>query len=205
MKGLTKRQRQIVDFVQEFIQRHHYSPSYREIQQHFGFSSVGSVFKHIQALKRKGIFSNEKDCSRSLSLNKSPSSPPGEGELELPFMGTVTLGGPIETFPQTGNIAIPASMVQEKEQSYVLEMQGKDLQGELMHPGDLIVVTARSEAAIGDVILAICYAHESIIKRFYPEGLYARLESLAANQKPDIVKQSDIHIYGVVTALLRLF
>src|SRR5690349_17276892 len=109
MKGVTKRQREILNYIETFIQVNHYSPSYREIMQHFGFASLGSVYKHLIALKRKDLIHNEPSCSRSLAL--------AEGcnrlsvELELPFIGYVRAGYPIEMLPQVQTLAVPQSLI----------------------------------------------------------------------------------------------
>src|SRR5262245_26913691 len=107
MIGLTKKQQEILAFIQDFIQRYHYSPSYREIMHHFGFASLGTVSKHLNALKRKGVLAGEKQSSRSIHPTFTDDRQKNTFEVELPFMGHLTAGLPIETFPQAQTLAVP--------------------------------------------------------------------------------------------------
>ena len=205
MKGLTQRQSAIVDFIREYISKHHYSPSYREIMRHFGFSSVGSVYKHIKTLKRKGVLDNEEQCGRSIMLSEEASDKPTSGTVEAPFMGQVTLGGKIETFPVSRNLAVPSTMTVQGQQHYVFQVQGPRLEEERMAPGDLIVVAAVQTVSAGDVVLAILHGSECCLKRYYPEGQYVRLCSPSDDQNAIVVREEEVVVHGLLTGLLRSY
>ncbi len=203
MKGLTERQRQVLDFIQEYIQSRRYSPTYREIQEHFGFSSLGSVFKYINILKRKGMLTSEKQSSRSLmpsdfSLHKETAE-----ELLLPFIGHLSAGIPIETFPRSQTLAVPPLLVQHPESTYVLRVRGDSFQEELIADGDLLIVEARNEALAGEQILGALHERKTLIKHYFPEGNSFRLTS--RTRQEIVVRQEDLTIQGVLVGLLRLF
>ncbi|MBA3816194.1 MAG: transcriptional repressor LexA [Parachlamydiaceae bacterium] len=205
MKGLTKRQRDIVEFIQEFIKNNRYSPSYREICQNFGFSSLGSIYKHMQALKRKGILSSESKVSRSIMLTTHSEKPETLNEIEIPFIGHIAAGMPIQTFPQRQQITIPRSFVHNPEKTYALRVQGDSLNEEFIADGDLLVVEARQEAHQGETIVALINNHDTIVKRFYQEGIYVRLLGTFANHHPIILQKEDVLIQGIVIGLIRMY
>jgi len=205
MKGLTKRQRDIVEFIQEFIKNNRYSPSYREICQNFGFSSLGSIYKHMQALKRKGILSSENKVSRSVTLTTLSEKPETLSEIEIPFIGHIAAGMPIQTFPQRQQITIPRSFVHNPEKTYALRAQGDSLNEEFIADGDLLVVEARQEAHQGETIVALINKHDTIVKKFYQEGIYVLLLGTFANHHPIILKKEDVLIQGIVIGLIRMY
>lgn len=205
MKGLTKRQRDIVDFIQEFIKNNRYSPSYREICQNFGFTSLGSIYKHMQTLKRKGVLSTESKTSRSIMLAAPSKKIETFSEIEIPFIGHITAGKPIQTFPQQQQVTVPHSFVHSPEKTYALRAQGDSLNEEFIADGDLLVVEARQEAHQGETIIALINNHDTIIKRFYQEGAYVRLIGTFANHHPMILQQEDVLIQGIVIGLIRMF
>ena len=205
MKGLTKRQREILDFIEAFIDKHHYSPSYREIQQHFSFSSLGTVYRHIQVLKRKGQISAEKKASRSMALAHEATKKETQGIVELPFIGLIAAGSPIEMFPRTQTLSVPNFLVHTPENTYILRAQGDSLNEELICDGDLLIVEARQEAHAGEIVVAIINQHETIVKRYFPEGQYVRLIGHIANHQPIILNHESLLIQGILVGLLRLY
>jgi repressor LexA len=205
MKGLTKRQREIVDYIQQFIANNRYSPSYREISQHFGFSSLGSVYKHINALKRKGAILAETQTSRSIApAEQEPQSKLSE-EVEIPFIGHISAGVPIQILSQTQQLSIPRTLVHSVEKTYALRVQGDSLSEEMIADGDLLLVEARQEAHPGETVVALINEHDTIVKKYYPEGNNIRLLSAYAHHHPILLRSEDIRIQGVLVGLLRLF
>jgi repressor LexA len=202
MKGLTQRQREVLNYIQEFIHLNRYAPSYREIQEHFAFSSLGSVHKHLTVLKRKGALTMEKQCSRSIALTQ-PNANRNHVEIELPFIGYIAGGSSIELFPQSQTLMVPESLVQAPDKTYLLRARGDSLQEELIADGDLLLIEGRQEAQAGETIVAHINQNEIIIKKFYPEGDYARLIGYNAHHQPIILRMEDILIQGIVVGLLR--
>jgi repressor LexA len=205
MKGLTKRQREIIDYIKQFIDTKQYSPSYREIMAHFNFSCVGSVSKHIQALKRKGALINEKNCSRSLAVEEALSQPIRSQEVELPLIGTISAGNPIELFPRSQSITVPEALIHDHNSTYVLKAKGNSLEEEMIIDGDLLIIEARQNAETGETVVALINNHDTIIKQYYPEGTYVRLVGYNPHHHPIIVRDEDLAIQAVVIGLIRPF
>jgi repressor LexA len=205
MNGLTKRQREIIDFIQEFIKEQRYSPSYREIMAHFGFSSPGTLYRHIQSLKKKGLMLSDPKIARSLMPNEGLEVKPRLYDIDLPLIGFISAGSPIETFEKTQTIAIPECFVHSPEHTYVLRARGDSLVEEQIASGDLLVVEARQEALSGETIIGLINENNTIIKRYYPEGDYIRLEANALSHQSIILRHGDLVIQGVVVALLRSY
>lgn len=204
MKGLTKRQVELVTYIKEYIEKNRYSPSFREIQEHFRFSSLGSVYKHVQTLIRKGQLAGEKHCSRSLSLLAGKGKEGGSGEMQLPFIGNITVDNQIETFPQIQTIAVPQSLVTSPENTYVLRVRGDTLNEELIGDGDLIVVEARQNAFAGELVIALLEGRKVMVKRYFPEGNHVRLTG-RGSESGILIKSEDFLLQGIVIALLRFF
>lgn len=199
MKGLTQAQSEILAYIKDFIAQHRFSPSYSEIQNHFGFASVNAVTKHLNALKRKGILHAEAKCSRSLALTST-----GETENQyLPLIGTIVAGQPLTVFATPVQIAIPLWLVQDLENSYLIKAQGDSLQDELIADGDLLIVAAQMLPKAGSTIVALANENEALVSQYYFEGSYAKLVSRNKNYQPMILRMEDIEIQGVVTGCLR--
>lgn len=201
MNGLTKRQREIVDFIDEFIGQNNYSPSYREIMNHFGFSSLGSVYKHIAVLKRKGVIKAQKNSARSISIEEVDNS---SHTVELPFLGYIAAGTPIQTFPQSETMLVPKHLVVKPEKSYVLQVRGDSMIDDQIADRDYIVVEARSFASPGETVVALVKRQETTLKRYFPDGAdHIRLEPANRHFKPIVLHRSEIEIQGVLRALVR--
>lgn len=205
MKGLTKRQRELIDYIEEFIANNRYSPSYREIGQRFGLSSLGSVYKHIQALKKKGLLSLESKCSRSIMPFEAPEPPPPENatEIEIPFIGHIVAGMPVKLFSQTKKLSVPRSLVRFPEKTYALSMQGDFLCEEMIADGDVLIVEVRQEAIPGETVIALVNGNDTIVKKFYPHGDHVRLLSTYTQHNPIVLRREDILVQGIIVALLR--
>jgi repressor LexA len=204
MKGLTQRQQEIAEYINQFIKTHRYSPSYREIMHHFGFSSLGTVYRHINVLRRKGILNLEKGCSRSLAFIAEPHVVEEVKQgIALPLIGYLSAGSPIELFPQSRSIIVPESLVHAPEKTYVLRAVGDTLVEEMIGDGDLLLVEARQQAHAGETIVAIINQHETIVKRYFPEGVYIRLTSHYPHHHPLILREENLQIQGVLVSLLR--
>lgn len=203
MKGLTKRQREVIDFIQTFINTNRYSPSFREISSHFGFQSIASVAKHVDALKRKGALTFEEKASRSLALIDTPKEQVAPQGTLIPFIGMISAGVPIKTFSQAQEISIPASFTHVPEKTYALRVEGESLREEMIADGDLLIVEARHQAYAGETVVALVNSHDTIVKKYYPEGDRVRLLGSCAQHHPIILSNQVIQIQGVLIGLLR--
>lgn len=204
MKGLTKRQRELIDFIQVFIANNRYSPSYREIGSHFGFNSLGSVYKHIATLKKKGFLFSESKVGRSITtVNEPRVNPPAE--ITIPLIGYIAAGTPIQTFPQTQQIQVPSTFVHAPDKTYALRAQGDSLAEEMIADGDILLVEVRQEAHPGETVVALINDHDIIVKKYYPEGEFVRLSGSYSEHNPILLRQEDVIVQAVVICLLRLF
>lgn len=205
MKGLTKRQSEILSFIENYIESNHFSPSYREIMRHFDLSSVGSISKLISILKRKGVLTAEKQRSRSLLPTQKSPKPKQSLEIELPYIGYISAHNPIEFFPKDQILAVPEFLVHNPENTYILRAQGNSLNDELIADGDILLVEGRSDGYDGEIILGKTEQHGTVIRKYHPEGNYIRLLSQSLYNTPLVMRHEDLAIQGIIVSLLRLY
>jgi len=205
VKGLTKRQRELIDYIQDFITANRYSPSYREISTHFGFTSLGSVYKHIATLKKKGMLSSDPHTSRSVTTLHNPAPPPLQtpSEVYIPFIGHISSGRPIQTFSQAQQIQVPAHYVHSPEKTYALRAQGDSLIEEMIADGDILLVEVRQQAHPGETVVALINGQDTIIKKYYPEGDWVRLLGMHSHHHPILLRQEDVAVQAIVVSLIR--
>lgn len=197
MSNLTESQRKIFDYVTTFIDRQGYSPTFREIQSHFGFASLGSVYNYVKVLKKKGLLLDQKNTGVTLPPK------PLDDELNLPLLGSISAGFPIETFPQTQNIPVPRALTPHPEDTYIMRAKGDTLIDEHIVDGDLLLIEARTSANDGELIIGYLNQNEIIVKKYFFEGTYIRLESSDAKREPIILDPNELIIQGVVVGLIR--
>jgi len=199
--SLTPRQRQILEFITRFLEKHGYAPSLVEIGAAFGLSSPATVHKHLSALEARGRIRRSRGRRRFVELV------PDEGrsrEVVLPVLGTVAAGRPIEAVEERETLAVPAFMVR-REKSYVLRVAGDSMIDEQIRDGDYIVVEGRTEASDGETVVALLEDREVSLKKFYREKGNVRLQPANPRMPPLVVPGKSVKIQGVVTGLLRRF
>lgn len=188
---LKKRQKQILDYIKKFIKDKNYSPSFEEIRKHFGFVSKSTVHHHIETLKEKGYLKR----SRTIELAKDKES---SGLVEIPLLGVIAAGEPIEAIENKETIAVPKSKLPSSGDSYALRVTGNSMIDENINDGDVILVKQQSVAENGQKIVALLDNHEATLKKFYKERGYIRLQPANKNMKPIILRNGrDISIQGV--------
>jgi len=201
MPTITKKQKAILDFIISFIQDNDYSPSYQEIADNFGLSSRATVHQHVQALQDKGYLTNEGSLIRGLT--------PVEEKVglsqafELPLAGLITAGQPIEAVEQRETIAIPAHLVLNPANSYVLQVKGESMIDEGILDGDLVIVDNNPSPRNGDVVVALLNNQYATLKKFYREANRIRLQPANKAMKP--IYSKDPLIQGVVQGIIRKF
>lgn len=205
MSGLTKRQRSILDYIEGYIAKERIAPTFREIMHHFQLSSPGTVYKHIQALKKKGALTSEKNTPRSFSFEHTPAPAEAKTSVELPFIGFIRAGFPIETFSHMQMMSIPASYVPHPEQSYILKVRGDTLKEEQIAENDLLIIEARSVVTAGEMAIVLVNSHDTFLKKYYPDGPYVRLEGINPLIRPMILRRENLEIQGVLIAMLRTY
>ncbi|MDR3623739.1 MAG: transcriptional repressor LexA [Chlamydiales bacterium] len=203
MHGLTKRQLEIVNFIKTFTEKKHICPSYREIMEHFGFSSLGSVYRHIHSLKKKKVLDFKEHTPRSIQLNRTSEEHAGPGLVQIPYIGHIKAGFPLETFAKVDTISIPASWITHPEDTYVLRAKGDTLQEEFILPGDFLIIEAKQEAKNGQMCLVLINSHNVLLKHYYQEGAYIRLEASNTAYKPMMVRSENLVVQGILIGLFR--
>jgi repressor LexA len=202
---LTKRQKEVLDYVSQFIELHGYAPSYREIAAYFKYGSVATVAEHIESLVTKGMLSKSDNEARSIQLVYAPGIDPTPS-VGLPILGLVAAGQPIETLgihPET--LEVPPFMVGRRN-SYVLQVKGDSMIDEGIHTGDYVVVTEKPVPSNGEMVIALINGGEATLKRYYKEKDHIRLQPSNAAMEPIIIGPSTpIEIQGVVIGLIRKY
>ena len=202
MDKLTKRQKEILDFITYYLKDHGYAPSYMEIAEQFGISSPATVHQHVKALEEKGYLKAEKNQKRALEpvlLSHYRDST----VVDLPLVGLITAGDPIEAVAEQETIAVPSDFVRDSENSYVLKVKGQSMIDEGIWDGDYVIVERNHSPKSGDVVVALLDNAYATLKKFYREKDSIRLQPANPSMKPIYVK--DPLIQGVVRAVIRKF
>ncbi len=198
---LTKRQREILDYVESFIDTYGYSPSFEEIADHFNYSSLATVHEHLSNLEAKGLLRKNYNKSRSLEVVRSE----GALALELPLLGTVAAGLPIEAIQEQETISVPHDMLRSGN-NYVLRVKGNSMVDEQIRDGDYIVVNSRQTAENGEMVVALINGESATVKKFFRERQgRIRLQPANPTMKPMIYDASEVQIQGIVIAVIRKY
>ena len=201
MLPLTKRQREILDYLQDFIQQHGYAPSLEEIGRRFGLSSLATVHKHLTNLQEKGFI--KRAWNRSRSVEMIPTSSGGRS-VDLPLLGYVAAGAPIEAVATTETIAVPEEMVGRRD-TYVLRVRGNSMIDEHIRDGDFVIVEDRKTAENGEMVIALLGGHDATLKKFYREHESVRLQPANPTMQPIVVPADHVQIQGVVVGVMRKY
>jgi len=201
MMPLTKRQREILDYLNEFIQRHGYAPSLEEIGKRFSLSSLATVHKHLTNLQEKGFIKRAWNRSRSVEL--VPTRVGGRA-VELPLLGYVAAGMPIEAVASSETIAVPEDLVGRRD-TYVLRVRGNSMIDEQIRDGDFVIVEDRKTADNGEMVIALLGGSDATLKKFYREGPGVRLQPANPTMQPIMVPAEQVQIQGVVVGVMRKY
>ena len=201
MQPLTKRQREILDYLDEFIQQHGYAPSLEEIGRRFSLSSLATVHKHLTNLQEKGFIRRAWNRSRSVELVPVHV---GSRSLELPLMGYVAAGEPIEAITSTETIAVPEHFIGKRD-TYVLRVKGDSMIDEQIRDGDYVIVEDRKTAQNGEMVVALLNGTQVTLKSLYRNGTTIQLQPANPAMQPIIVKEDALQIQGVVVGVMRKY
>lgn len=200
MPHLTKRQREILDFIVNFQLEKGYSPSYREIADNFHLSSVSTIHQHIKGLEDKGFI--DKDYNRARSLDILGDIDEYPGVINLPLVGLITAGEPIEAIEERESIAVPVSLV-ENMNSFVLKVRGSSMIEDGILDGDHVIVERNFYPKNGDIVVALIDNTYATLKRYYKEKDRIRLQPANSSMRPIFVKNPAIQ--GIVKGIFRKF
>jgi len=199
---LTKRQREILDYLNDFIAQHGYAPSLEEIGRQFSLSSLATVHKHLTNLQEKGFIRRAWNRSRSVELVPTRA---GGRALELPLLGFVAAGHPIEAVPGNETIAVPETLAGKRD-SYVLRVKGDSMIDEQIRDGDYVIVEDRRAADNGEMVIALLRGSDVTLKKFYRDpGGRIRLQPANATMQPIFVEPEQVQVQGVVVGVMRKY
>ncbi len=202
---LTKRQKEILDYVTQYIEVHGYAPSYREIAEAFKLGSVATVAEHIETLVTKGLLQKGDNEARSLQLIKQADLDT-DRSVGLPILGLIAAGQPIETIEgHQDTLEVPPFMVGRRH-SYVLQVKGQSMIEDGILDGDFVVIQEKEVPSNGEVVVALVNGSEATLKRYYKEKDHIRLQPANSTMDPIIVGASTpIQIQGVVIGVIRKY
>jgi repressor LexA len=200
---LTKRQSEILKYLQEHIRDRGYAPSFEEIADHFSFQSLATVHEHLTNLERKGYIHRTHNESRAIEVLP----PKGQsGATEIPLLGAVAAGSPIESLNSNESIAVPDQLLPRRGPNYALKVQGSSMIDEHIVDGDFVVVHGKQTADNGEMVIALVNGSEATVKRFYREqGGWIRLQPANPTMEPLRFQERDVLIQGVVVGVIRKY
>ena len=196
----TKRQKQLLDYLRQYIARHGYEPTFEEIARHFSLGSLATVHKHLTNLERKGAVRRDPNRSRALEVV----APAAHGRsLSVPLLGLVAAGTPIEAVELAETVSLPENLL-GRGPTFALRVRGDSMIGDGILDGDVIVVESRPDAPNGTTVVALVDG-EATVKRLYKERGRIRLEPANENVRPIIARPEQVEIRGVVVAVVRRY
>jgi len=200
---LTKRQSEILKYLQEHIRDRGYAPSFEEIAEHFSFQSLATVHEHLTNLERKGYIHRTHNESRAIEVLP----PKGQsGATEIPLLGRVAAGSPIESIMTNETIAVPDQLLPRRGPNYALQVQGESMIDEHIMDGDFVVVHGKQAADNGEMVIALVNGSEATVKRFYREqGGWIRLQPANPTMQPLFFDPSQVQVQGVVVGMMRKY
>ena len=202
---LTRRQKEILEFIEAFHADEGLTPTHREICERFGYSSYGTVHKHLKLLQEKGFLRRDWNQKRGLELVRPLQRPSEPALFKVPFYGLIAAGKPIEAVQGTETLPIPPSLLRGAHgDHYVLRVEGDSMIDEGIHDGDLIVVRRSERAETGEMVVALI-DDEATLKRFYPEGDTIRLQPSHPTMKALRYPAASVRVQGTVVGLMRQF
>jgi repressor LexA len=201
--ALTKRQSEILNYLQEHIRERGYAPSFEEIAEQFSFQSLATVHEHLTNLERKGYIHRTHNESRAIEVLP----PKGmSGATEIPLLGKVAAGAPIESIMGGETIAVPDQLLPRRGPNYALKVQGESMIDEHIMDGDFVVVHGKQAADNGEMVIALVNGAEATVKRFYREqGGWIRLQPANPTMQPMRFQERDVLIQGVVVGVIRKY
>ena len=200
---LYKRQKQIVDFIAQYIQSHGHSPTLQEIANAMGLSSLATVHEHIATLVRKGVLKKYDGSVRGLEIVDQRYATTGDG-LSLPILGFIAAGKPIDPYTDpNATFSVSPNMVTGKKRSFVLQVKGDSMVEEGILDGDYVVIEEDKEANNGDIVVALLENGLATLKRFFKEATRIRLEPANSSMSP--IYATNVKIQGKVVGVIRRF
>jgi SOS regulatory protein LexA len=195
---ITKKQKEVLDFVKIYSKEKGYAPSLEDIQRKFKFASVSTAHFHISKLKKAGYLEKLENRARSISISKK------EPLVKIPLLGIIAAGQPIEAIENKESIVVPKNKLPRATEVYALRVQGDSMIDENINDGDTILIKKQNVAENGEKVVALLNGNEAMLKTFYKERGYIRLQPANKNYQPIIVKRGqDFSLQGVLFDVIK--
>jgi len=198
---LTKRQKQILSFIEDSIRKDGYAPSLHEICDHFKLHSISTIHKHLVHLEEKGLIKRHWNRARAIEVVAVEQKPEAR---DVPLSGLIAAGEPIEAVRGNELVAVPEDMIGRRD-VYLLKARGESLVDEQVRDGDYVIVERRTDPRNGEVVVALLDGEKATLKKFYQENQQIRLQPANPTTPPILVADDRVAIYGVVVGLLRRY
>lgn len=200
---LYKRQRQIIEFISQYIQKNGYSPTLQDIANAIGVSSLATVHEHLQALEKKGVIKRFDGAVRGIEILDKHLDRMSSG-VEIPIMGYIAAGKPIEPYTDpNAQFKVSPTMVSGQKRSYVLQVKGESMIEEGILDGDFVVIEEQDAVKDGDIVVALLENGLATLKRYFKEATRVRLEPANSTMSPIFAK--NVTVQGKVVGLIRKF
>ncbi|MCX6726811.1 MAG: transcriptional repressor LexA [Candidatus Shapirobacteria bacterium] len=201
---LYKRQREILDFINENIGKYGYAPTLTEIADHFGLSSLATVHEHLAVLEKKGLIRRYRGAVRGIEVIEKEGFISRLGTVELPILGFIACGQPLEPYNDpNATLMVNSSVIRPGDKSFVLQAKGDSMVDDGILSGDYVVVKEQREAHDGDIVVAVLTNGFATLKRYYKEATRIRLQPANSTMDPMYVRS--VEIRGKVVAVIRQF
>ena len=201
---LYKRQRQILDFIAQYIQKFGASPTLQQIADAIDVSSLATVHEHLNNLEKKGVLRRYKGKIRGIEILDENLADNSIAQVEVPILGFIAAGAPIETYTDPeASLLVPTNLVSGKKRSFVLQVKGESMIDEGILDGDFVVVEEQEQAKDGDIVVAILEDGLATLKRYFKEKTRIRLEPANSTMRPIFVR--NVAIKGKVAGVIRKF
>ncbi len=199
---ITKRQKEILDFVNAFVAAKGYAPSIGEIKAQFGINSPATVHQHLKNLQDKGLISRVPNRHRSIEVIPSYGARPSG--FAIPILGAIAAGYPIESYPETDTMTLPEEMGAD-ENCYLLRVRGDSMIDDHICDGDMVLVRKAEFAKPGQTVVALVDGREATLKRYYPERGKIRLQPANITMAPMVLEPQRVRVQGTVVGIIRKF
>lgn len=198
-----RKQKQILDYIRQYIQANNAAPTLRDIADAIGVSSLATVHEHLEALEDKHMIKRKPGKNRSIELVGASEEYSSDG-IDVPLLGFIAAGAPLEPYTDPNAVlSIPSSFVSGKRPTFVLQVRGESMIEEQIRDGDFVVIEQTDNAVNGDIVVALLDNGMATLKRFFKEATRVRLEPANAKMSPIFVK--NVRIQGKVVGLIRKY
>ncbi len=200
--AITRRQKEVLDFLSSFTSQNGYSPSYEEIASGLGLNSLATVHKHVTNLQGKGLLQRSHNRSRSIDVLPQRSTRKG-GSERLPLLGRIAAGRPVEAIESAETISL--SDIIGSREVFALEVRGDSMRDDHIVSGDFVLVERTRTAREGEIVVALVDGSDATLKRYYREGNLIRLQPSNAEMAPIYAPAINVSIQGRVLGILRKY